>query len=120
MNVHVLVQDRRAGGVPPPIADGAADRSYGIHVAQLAGLPRPCSSGRAKCSPSSSASGPSSILDAPAGRKAARAKVDESQLGLFGTAHPVLDELKRIEPDAVTPLEALQKLAEWKKRWGGP
>ena len=32
------------------VAPGAADRSYGIHVAQLAGLPPPSSSGRRPCS----------------------------------------------------------------------
>ncbi len=30
--------------------------------------------------------------------------------------HPIVEELRRLEPETMTPLEALQKLAEWKRR----
>ena len=31
------------------IAPGSADKSYGIHVARLAGVPKPCSTGPKRC-----------------------------------------------------------------------
>ncbi|HEM61704.1 MAG TPA: DNA mismatch repair protein MutS, partial [Chloroflexi bacterium] len=86
------------------IVPGGADRSYGIHVAQLAGLPKAVIR-RAE-----------EILEglerdaarAPAGvSKAAAAK----QLPLFSLAsHPVLEELKGLDLSEMTPLEALNKL----------
>jgi hypothetical protein len=42
------------------------------------------------------------------------------ELPLFaGAEHPLLETLKALEPERLTPLEALNLLAEWKKRWGG-
>jgi len=46
---------------------------------------------------------------------------DAPELPLFDVAtpeHPVADDLRKLAPDAMTPLEALQRLAEWKRRFG--
>jgi DNA mismatch repair protein MutS len=100
---------------------GGADRSYGIHVAQLAGLPSPVV-GRAwqvlalleaghhvahQAAPSPTPLGP-----------APPSPPNAQQLALFvpATAHPVLQELDRLDVNALSPLEALNQLATWKKR----
>ncbi len=92
---------------------GGADRSYGIHVGRLAGLPSVVV-GRAQ-----------EILGLlEAGHHVAGEppppKVDAGQLTLFHPpSHPVLDEIRSLEPDTMTPLEALSRLAELKRRIEG-
>ncbi|MBI3547798.1 MAG: DNA mismatch repair protein MutS [Elusimicrobia bacterium] len=94
------------------IADGPADRSFGIHVAQLAGLPetalrraREILSGLEN----NSRSGQETIA-----KRAGHAGA-EPELPLFDV-HPVLDELKRLSAEDLTPLQALNKIAQWKKQ----
>jgi hypothetical protein len=44
---------------------------------------------------------------------------DAAQLGLFGpsgTPHPLLTELDKLDVNALSPLEALNRLAAWKKQ----
>jgi DNA mismatch repair protein MutS len=93
---------------------GGADRSYGIHVGRLAGLPAPVV-GRAW-----------QVLQLlEAGHHVAHQSPprppDAAQLGLFAPAapHPLLQELDHLDVDALSPLEALNQLAAWKKRLGG-
>ena len=88
---------------------GGADRSYGIEVGRLAGLP-PSVLKRAKellrlleaeqivpRSGHSSATHPASADD---------------QLALFGVmTHPVVQQLKNVEPNTMTPIQALELLA---------
>jgi DNA mismatch repair protein MutS len=92
---------------------GGADRSYGIHVGRLAGLPAPVV-GRAW-----------QVLKLlEAGHQVAHQSPplppDAAQLGLFAATapHPLLQELDRLDVDALSPLEALNRLAAWKKRLG--
>ncbi|HEY6537691.1 MAG TPA: DNA mismatch repair protein MutS [Candidatus Dormibacteraeota bacterium] len=90
------------------IVAGGADRSYGIHVAELAGLPR-------------------AVLER-AGQVLAERESDrplvpvlgpEQQLTLpLSPPHPVMVELERLQVDGMTPLEALQKIAEWQRQAG--
>jgi DNA mismatch repair protein MutS len=92
------------------IVPGAADKSYGIHVAQLAGVPGDVLN-RARI-----------ILDTleadhvdETGRtkipsRQSRGKSDR-QLSLFEPPpHPVLDEIRQMKMDELTPLAALQEL----------
>jgi len=47
------------------------------------------------------------------------ARPDAAQLGLFGPSgspHPLLEELDRLDVNALSPLEALNRLAAWKKQ----
>jgi DNA mismatch repair protein MutS len=89
---------------------GGTDRSYGIHVAQLAGLPEAVVR-RAR-----------TVLKKLEGEHrmvpGTPAPEDPSQLGLFGEArpHPVMEELKSMDLDRMTPLEALTRLADLKRR----
>jgi DNA mismatch repair protein MutS len=97
------------------IVEGAADKSYGIHVARLAGVPREVVE-RAK---DILAQLEEEHLDAHGRAKIARRrepKRTEIQLTFFGPAeHPILDEIRRIELDHMTPLEALRQLGQWRQ-----
>jgi DNA mismatch repair protein MutS len=89
---------------------GGADRSYGIHVGRLAGLP-----------PAVVARAGEVLRLLEAGHHVAARPVpappDAAQLALFApTPHPVLTELERLDLDTVSPLEALNRLAAWKRR----
>ena len=45
---------------------------------------------------------------------------DDAQLALFREpGEELLQELRDVDPNATTPLDALQQLTEWKKRFGG-
>lgn len=86
---------------------GGADRSYGIEVGRLAGIPRPVLS-RARQVLKLLESGhlvTSSSRPAPAA---------DPQLALFGPSapHPVVELLRAIDVDELTPRQALDRLAE--------
>jgi len=101
------------------IGEGAADRSYGIHVAQLAGLP-PAVLARAREVLSElesertvehlegHSSGSAGMRAAPGGERMASPP-----------EHPLAARLRVIEPESLTPLEALNLIARWKAEWGG-
>jgi DNA mismatch repair protein MutS len=95
------------------IVPGAADKSYGIHVAQLAGLPRPIIH-RAEeiLADLEAASDSPTMLWPDSGRANEPAVV---QLSLFGEPHPAVDALKKLDINALSPLEALNKLYELQK-----
>jgi DNA mismatch repair protein MutS len=97
------------------IVPGAADRSYGIHVARLAGVPR---------SVTDRAGLILNTLEADHHDKQGRPTVparptagDARQLSLFGPEpHPLLDELKGLNLDNMTPLQAMQELARLREQ----
>lgn len=91
------------------ISPGPADRSFGIHVAELAGLPPACIA-RAK-----------EILhglenEARSAPPATRGQVEEQPSLPMFEEHPVLHALRLLDLDSLTPLDALAKLADLKKR----
>ena len=83
------------------ISPGPADRSFGIHVAKLAGLPEACLR-RAR----------EILSQLESESKGAAA---EPELPLFDE-NPVVHELKLLDVNELTPVEALRKIAEWKKK----
>ncbi|HOI42676.1 MAG TPA: DNA mismatch repair protein MutS, partial [Elusimicrobiales bacterium] len=89
------------------ITAGPADKSYGIHVAQLAGLPESCVARAREIL--RELENRDRIEAAPAGDSL------PPMLPMF-SAHPLLDEIKACDPDRMTPLEALKTVVEWKKR----
>ncbi len=88
---------------------GATDRSYGIHVARLAGLP-PAVITRAREILALLESGHHVAGITPPSAP------DAGQLGLFESEHPVLADLRGLDPNTLTPLEALARLAELKRQ----
>ena len=94
------------------IGQGPADRSYGIHVAALAGLPAQLISRAQKI-----LSGLEN--ESGSGRLSSRVIREETaappELPLF-EENPVLRTLKLINPETMTPLEALQALNALKKQ----
>ena len=90
------------------IVPGGADRSYGIHVAQLAGLPRPVIQRAGE------------ILQQLEGSSGKAVKIEKhvsQQLTLFPETNPLLDELENLDLNTLSPIEALNRLYEWQKRF---
>jgi DNA mismatch repair protein MutS len=100
------------------IVEGGTNRSYGIQVARLAGLPQKVID-RAKEILSNLEKGELDALGMP---KIATTKIPALkpqpplQPSLFVQPDPVRSELKRIKTDQLTPLEALNILDELKKK----
>ncbi len=88
---------------------GGSDRSYGVHVARLAGLP-PEVVGRAAQILRELENGPYGS----GSREAAVAERARDQLSLFerAPASPALERLAELDPNRMTPLEALSALTE--------
>ena len=90
---------------------GGADRSYGIHVGRLAGLPAPVVTRAWQVL---------KLLEA--GHHVAKQRppspLDAAQLGLFAAPapDPLLLELDGLDVNTLSPLDALNRLADWKKR----
>jgi DNA mismatch repair protein MutS len=88
------------------IVPGAADRSYGVHVAQLAGLPRPVVTRAQEILADLEASGAAgprrSVIDRPT----------VYQLPLFSKQDPIIAELAALDVNSLSPLAALNKLYE--------
>jgi DNA mismatch repair protein MutS len=90
------------------IIPGGADRSYGIHVAQLAGLPRPVIQ---------RANEILNQLEATSGSAVRINPTTAHQMALFPETNPMLDELKGLDVNSLSPIEALNKLYEWQKKF---
>ncbi len=93
---------------------GGADRSYGIHVGRLAGLPAPVVTRAWQVL---------KLLEAGhhVAKQPAPAPLDATQLALFGQARtpspdPLLLELDGLDVNSLSPLDALNQLAAWQKR----
>ena len=121
------------------IRRGASENSYGLHVARLAGIPQavieraqvileslqkktpwtqtddsPLTGGF----PAAADSAAVSTADLPADCGGGASRAVQSP-GLFSDEELILDEILSAEPDNLTPLEALQLVARWKKHLSG-
>ncbi len=92
------------------IIPGGADRSYGIHVAQLAGLPRPVIQRATEIM---------AQLEASSGKAVKINPSAPMQMALFPETNPMLDELKGLDVNSLSPIEALNKVYEWQKKYVG-
>ena len=102
------------------LEEGGADRSYGIQVARLAGLPMEVIL-RAKellLELEGTHSGGGEGLGRW-GRHRPLSEPPPDQLSFFGGDHPILARLREIEVDGMTPLEALNALAALKAQLTG-
>lgn len=95
------------------VLPGGADKSYGIHVAKMAGVPRVVLD-RAREILQALESGGDAAIPVPA-------RHERLQLTLFDAERPeVLDALGSLDVEKLTPVQALLLLDEWKRKWGGP
>ena len=110
VNLHVVVKEvGREVVFLHRVEPGTAAGSYGVHVARLAGLPDRVTEVADRILAELLAEAPLSQLG---GRT-----VEEEPLQLFGAEdHPIIAELRRLDPERITPLEALQILADLRSR----
>ncbi|HRQ39612.1 MAG TPA: DNA mismatch repair protein MutS [Chloroflexota bacterium] len=92
------------------IVPGGADRSYGIHVAQLAGLPRDVVNRANELLHELEQHAPTTAVT-PSRLSSGQ------QMALFPEASPLLAELTELDVNSMSPLEAINKLYEWKRRY---
>lgn len=94
------------------VVPGAADRSYGIHVAQLAGIPRGIirRAQEVLADLEQGAGGASTRRDAMR-----RAEPMNLQLTMFDAPSPAMERLRDLDVEAMSPLEAINALFELKR-----
>ncbi|MCP4130399.1 MAG: DNA mismatch repair protein MutS [bacterium] len=112
VNYNVLVKEHMSGvDFLHKMVKGAADKSYGIHVAKLAGIPKQIIGRAAKILDKherSSKSGKNSIPNLE--------EQSSEQLEIFNAAnHLVIQAIRNIDLDEVTPINALNELSRLKK-----
>ncbi|MBU2471488.1 MAG: DNA mismatch repair protein MutS, partial [Bacteroidetes bacterium] len=99
------------------VTPGFADHSYGIQVAQMAGLPDEVTERAKNILKNLEGSELTLHNDSQGERVKGRIGSTEMQLTLFEMRDDKLrDEIKKIDIDKLTPLDALKKLAELKKK----
>jgi DNA mismatch repair protein MutS len=94
---------------------GGTDRSYGIHVAQLAGLPAAVV--RRARAVLGTLEGEHRVVSGPPPVPADPEQLD--LLGLAAAPHPLLERLRELDLDSLTPIEALVRLSELQKEARG-
>lgn len=105
-NVHVSINETESGVVfLHKVLDGAVDKSYGINVAKLAGLPDEVIEGAGK------------LLETyESASKTEKKHIKQFELDLeTPVKDPLREFLRNINPLEVTPMEALKLLDEMKK-----
>ncbi len=112
-NYHVSVKESGGGIVfLRRVEPGAADRSYGIEVAKLAGLPNEVITRASEVLAEHE-----SVERLATGHLSPGAAPQATQLTIFTPiSQPVLEKLREVDLNRLTPLEALNLLAELKKQ----
>jgi DNA mismatch repair protein MutS len=90
------------------IIPGGADKSYGIHVAQIAGLPRPVIL---------RANEIMAELEKTSGRTVKNDNFEPRQIALFPETNPLVEEIRNLDMNGMSPIEALNKLYEWHHKY---
>ncbi|MFC1810124.1 DNA mismatch repair protein MutS [Patescibacteria group bacterium] len=110
-NLSVAVKEKDDGVIfLYKLQEGGIDRSYGIEVARLAGLPNEIIKKSIGI-----------LKDLERTVKEPKVKIDEDQMDMFGepripqNLNKIKEELNQIDINGLTPLQALQKLDELKK-----
>ena len=115
-NFHFAVKDTGQDVVfLRKIIPGATDRSYGVHVARLAGLPKKVTDRAMDLLKEAS------VRELPTGVRAPRYTqmliVDPGEGAV--AENPAVGELKRLNPDEMTPIEALNTLCRLRRMANG-
>jgi DNA mismatch repair protein MutS len=90
------------------ITPGGADKSYGIHVAQIAGMPTPVVQRAEEIMHQ---------LEETSGNTVRIDPEKPQQMTLFPETNPLLEELSRLDLNELSPLEALNRLYEWQRTY---
>ncbi len=103
------------------IVRGGADKSYGIHVARLAGIPASVNE-RAKDVLAQLEVDHRDALDRPTIQPPDGAQQSgQIQMTLFGFAdHPLIEQVDKLDVDSMTPMEAMQFLQQAKNELRSP
>ena len=106
---------------------GPSDRSYGIEVARLAGVPQPVvQRAREILAQLEQNNGSSPVRQVMPNLlpgiqlPETKPKKAVEEVVVAEPEHPLLVALRDTNPDALTPLEALKRITEWKLLWGAP
>ncbi len=117
------------------LVPGPSDRSYGVEVAKLAGVPMPVVQRARQILESLENKEQKSSCSAPIASKSTLPGLDlppkESfdpppPLPFMGNqgetppVHPLIQILQDCNPELLSPMDALQKITEWKILWGKP
>ena len=94
------------------VVPGGADKSYGIHVAQLAGLPAPVIH-RAQEVLSGLEDGQHHGKQHGLTRQK---RESAQQISLFNDKSPLIEEISRLDIDSMSPLEAITRLYELRQK----
>jgi DNA mismatch repair protein MutS len=97
------------------IVPGGVDKSYGIHVAKLAGLPKSVVH-RAREVLEELEEGSRTLAESSHKAKRRPQKPPSIQIPLWEQKSPLLEELEKLDIDSLTPLEAITKLYELQKK----
>jgi DNA mismatch repair protein MutS len=100
------------------IVPGATDKSYGIHVARLAGIPAAVNQRAKEVLAKLEADYLTPENQPKVSRR--RPKSDRIQLTLFGPpTHPLIETLRDLDTNALTPLQSLQLIHDWQAKLRG-
>ncbi len=114
-NLHVAVREHKGDVVfLHRILPGRTDRSYGVHVAKLAGLPEPTLARAREVLDSLSVQ---HDAEAIGGKPSPPPRTSSGQMGLFTEymEHPVVKRLREANLDALTPLAAFDLVRDLKR-----
>ena len=113
VNMHVSVKEVGSEVVfLHRVTAGVAKGSYGVHVARLAGLPQRVTEAADRILADLLLEAPLSALG--------RHETPANPLPLFGPdEHPVVKRLRDLDPNRITPIEALQILADLRQQVNG-
>ena len=107
MNIYAAYRYKEFVVLQKIVPDGA-DRTYEIHIAQLGGLPLPVIQ---------RASEIMAELEKTSGRAVKIDPQAAQHAMLFPETSPLLEELKEVDINSLSPIEALNKLFEWQKKF---
>ncbi len=104
INLHMAAMEHKGEVVfLHELRPGGADRSYGIHVAQIAGIPRSVTKRAGEL-----------LRQFEQGHVATKLPVQQSSLfdapAPAVELHPVVEALRQLNPNELTPIEALTRL----------